>query len=134
MKEEFGHELEAVRNDGEHRENGTWRIDAPVFNRKDRQRTYWITTIAVDAKLFKYQRPTVPTSSEPRLLSDLGRAAPEIDYQRLTVPASSSPWKLSDLGRVAPEIDWSEALAGNVQRPENRILGLEGPSSKCTGA
>ena len=63
LKEKFAHELEAVRNDGEHRENGAWRVDAPVFNRKKRQRTYWITTITVDAKLFKYQHSTVPTSS-----------------------------------------------------------------------
>ncbi len=68
LREAFGHELEAVRNEGEHRTNGTWRIAAPVFNRKERQRTYWITPITVDAKLFKYQDPTVLTSSEPATL------------------------------------------------------------------
>ena len=59
LREAFGDELEAVRNEGEHRENGTWRIPKPIFDRKEGQRTYWVTTIAVEAKLFEYQRPTV---------------------------------------------------------------------------
>ena len=97
LKEEFEDELEAVRNEGEHRENGTWRIDAPVFNRKERQRTYWITTIAVDAKLFKYQRPTVPTSS--------------------------ALFTLENFPQLAPGMDWSQILDRNVERLEKQEIG-----------
>ena len=75
LEEEFGHELEAVLNEDEHRKNGAWWIDAPLFNRKEKQRTYWITTITVDAKLFKYQRPTLPASSMPAGLADFGLLA-----------------------------------------------------------
>ena len=110
LREAFGDELETVRNEGEHRENGTWRIGAPLFNRKERQRTYWITTIAVDAKLFEYQRPTVPTSSELTTLADFGRMPSGI----------GSP--LADFGRVGLGIRWEDVLTGIPQRLEKQEI------------
>ena len=110
LREAFGDELETVRNEGEHRENGTWRIGAPLFNRKERQRTYWITTIAVDAKLFEYQRPTVPTSSELTTLADFGRMPSGIGLP------------LADLGRVGLGIRWEDVLTGIPQRLEKQEI------------
>ena len=111
LRETFGHELKTVRNEGEHRENGTWRIGAPVFNRKKRQRTYWITTIAVEAKLFEYQRPTVPTSSGLPTLPDFLRMPSEIGST------------LADYGQVPSGIDWQDVLTGSPQRLEKQEIG-----------
>ena len=111
LREAFGHELEAVRNEGEHRENGTWRIGAPVFNRKEGQRTYWVTTIAVEAKLFEYQRPTIPTSSGLPTLPDFLRMP--------SVPSGT----LADYGQVPSEIGWQNILGGSPQRLEKQEIG-----------
>ena len=110
LRETFGDELGAVSNEGEHRENGTWRIGAPVFNRKERQRTYWITTIAVDAKLFEYQRPTVPTSSELTMLPDFSGMPSGIGST------------LADFGQVPSGIHWQEVLTGSPQRREKQEI------------
>ena len=111
LREAFGDELEAVRNEGEHRENGTWRIPKPIFDRKEGQRTYWVTTIAVEAKLFEYQRPTVPTSSE---------LTTPLDFLRMPSEIGST---LADLGQVPSGIDWQKVLTGSPQRLEKQEIG-----------
>lgn len=37
------------------RENGTWLIDSPIFEKKERQRLFYMSPIIVNAKLFKYE-------------------------------------------------------------------------------
>ena len=111
LREAFSNELDVVRNEGEHRENGTWRIGAPVFNRKEGQRTYWVTTITVEAKLFEYQRPTVLTSSELTPLANFGRLPSGIGST------------LGDLGRVGVGVDWQEILTGSPQKLEKQEIG-----------
>ena len=111
LREAFGDELEAVRNEGEHRENGTWRIPKPIFDRKEGQRTYWVTTIAVEAKLFEYQRPTVPTSSE---------LTTPLDFLRMPSEIGST---LADFGQVPSGIDWQKVLTGSPQRLEKQEIG-----------
>ena len=111
LREAFGDELEAVRNEGEHRENSTWRIPKPIFDRKEGQRTYWVTTIAVEAKLFEYQRPTVPTSSE---------LTTPLDFLRMPSEIGST---LADFGQVPSGIDWQKVLTGSPQRLEKQEIG-----------
>jgi hypothetical protein len=55
--ESYGEELNSVPKKGLSRENGTWRIGLPVFIKKERQRLSWITSINIDAKLFKFEFP-----------------------------------------------------------------------------
>ena len=129
LKEEFGHELEATRNEGEHRENGTLRISDPGFNRKERQRTYWITTIVVDAKLFRYQHSTLPTSSQPMTLSELGRKVSAIDFSDILTRSLSSPEKQEiGTGRTKFQLHWSVNItqAGHLTSPRIEKLELIG--------
>ena len=135
LTEEFGHELEAVLNEGEDRENGAWWIDAPLFNRKEKQRTYWTTTITVDAKLFKYQRPTVPTSSTPLRLSDFGRVAPGIDWKELLVGSLQSPEKQEiRTGRTKFQVHWSVNITQSARLTSPRIEKLELIGTEWDGA
>ena len=135
LTEEFGHELEAVLNEGEHRENSAWWIDAPVFNRKERQRTYWITTITVDAKLFTYQHPTVPTSSTPLHLSDFGRVVPGIDWKELLVGSLQSPEKQEiRTGRTKFQVNWSVNITQSDRLTSPLIEKLELIGTEWDGA
>ena len=133
--EKFGHELEAGLNEGERRENGAWWIDAPVFNRKKRQRTYWITTITVDAKLFTYQHPTVPTSSTPLHLSDFGRVVPGIDWKELLVGSLQSPEKQEiRTGRTKFQVNWSVNITQANHLASPRIETIELIGTEWDGA
>ena len=135
LTEEFGHELEEVLNEGEHRENGAWWIDAPVFNRKKRQRTYWITTITVDAKLFTYQHPTVPTSSMPLRLADFGQVAPGIDWKELLVGSLQSPEKQEiRTGRTKFQVNWSVNITQSDRLTSPLIGKLELIGTEWDGA
>lgn len=53
--ESYGKELKSIPTEGLYRENGTWWINEPVFIKKDHQRTYWVTAIDIDSKLYKYE-------------------------------------------------------------------------------
>jgi len=55
IRELYGQELNTVPTSWVFRENGTWWIEEPVFIKKDRQRTFWLTNINIDAKLYKYE-------------------------------------------------------------------------------
>jgi hypothetical protein len=55
IHELYGKELRSVPTEGLNRENGTWWISEPVFIKKEHQRTYWVTPIDIDAKLYKYE-------------------------------------------------------------------------------
>ena len=135
MIEKFGHELEAVLNEGERRENGAWWVDAPVFNCKKRQRTYWITTITVDAKLFTYQHPTVPTSSTPLHLADFGRVAPGIDWKELLVGSLQSPEKQGiRTGRTKFQVNWSVNITQSDRLTSPLIEKLELIGTEWDGA
>jgi hypothetical protein len=63
IKELYEKELGAVPKEGTIRENGTWRLYKPIFVKKYKQRTYWISTIEIDTKLLKYEYPIPATSS-----------------------------------------------------------------------
>ena len=134
--EKFGHELEAGLNEGERRENGAWWIDAPVFNRKKRQRTYWITTITVDAKLFTYQHPTVPTSSMPLRLAELGQVAPRIAWwKELSVGSLQSPEKQEiRTGRTKFQVNWSVNITQANHLASPRIETIELIGTEWDGA
>ena len=135
LTEEFGHELEAVLNEGEHRENGAWWIDAPVFNHKKRQRTYWITTITVDAKLFTYQHPTAPTSSRPLRLAELGQGAPRIAWKELLVGSLQSPEKQEiRTGRTKFQVNWSVNITQANHLASPRIETIELIGTEWDGA
>lgn len=87
IEEIHGEELSHVPREGLMRENGTWRILAPVFMKKARQRIFWVSPIEVEAELFEYEytQPTVPQSTDalglsgpsgtPRALSQAVRLA-----------------------------------------------------------
>lgn len=57
IREDFSDELKSMPIEGLSREDGTWWIGEPVFVKKERQRIYWVTTIKVDAKLFRLEYP-----------------------------------------------------------------------------
>ena len=127
--------VEAVLNEGEHRKNGAWWIDAPLFNRKEKQRTYWITTITVDAKLFKYQRPTLPASSMPAGLADFGLLAPGIDWKELL--AGSHPRLEKQeirTGRTKFQVHWSVNITQSTHLTSPRIEKLELIGTEWDGA
>ena len=126
LKEEFGHELEEVLNEGERRENGTWVISAPLFNRKKLQRTYWITTISVDSKLFKHQRPPVPASSEPVGLANLARMATAISLEDILLGSHQRPEKQEiRAGRTKFQVHWSVNITQSAHLTSPRIDKLE---------
>jgi len=51
----YGKELISVPKADLQRENGTLWIKKPVFLKKVKQRTFWVTSISIEAKLFKYE-------------------------------------------------------------------------------
>jgi predicted nucleic acid-binding protein len=55
ITEQFSSELNSTPREELIRENGTWFIGKPVFIKKTKQRTYWVTQIKVEAKLSKYE-------------------------------------------------------------------------------
>ena len=135
LEEEFGHELEEVLNEGERRENGKWVISAPLFNRKKRQRTYWTTTISVDAKLFKYQRPPVPTRSEPMTLANLGRMATEIGWEGSLFGSHQRPEKQEiKTGRTKFQVHWSVNITQSARLTLPLIEKLELIGTEWDGA
>ena len=135
LEEEFGHELEAVLNEGERRENGTWWIDDPLFNRKEKQRTYWTTTITVDAKLLKYQRPTVPTISMPAGLADFGQLAPGIDWKELLVGSHQRLEKQEiRTGKTKFQVHWSVNITQSTRLTSPRIEKLQLIGTEWNGA
>ena len=135
LREKFGHELEAVCNEGEHRKNGAWRIGATVFNRKERQRTYWITTITVDAKLFESQRPTAPTSSGLMTIADFGRVESGIDWDDI-LGGSRQSLKEQEImaGRTKFHVHWSVNITQTASLTSPKIERLELIGTEWDGA
>jgi len=72
IRESYSQELNAIPREGLLRENGTWRIIAPAFVKKQRQRIFWITQIDIDAKLFRYTRPESKVSILDSVLGPTG--------------------------------------------------------------
>lgn len=54
IREEFGTELNSRPATSTSRENGTWRVWPPRFEKKQGQRVFWVSRIKVEAEAYKY--------------------------------------------------------------------------------
>ena len=123
IRESYSQELNAIPREGLLRENGTWRITAPAFVKKQRQRIFWITQIDVDAKLFRYARPESKVGTPLDLV--LGPIDPTA-YQGLIDPT----------GGFKPSIDFVEqwrfrgaGVTGISAPSQNKVEVSSGQSS-----
>ncbi len=92
IREQFGDELRKSPIPDTFRENGTWWIAEPVFEKKDRQRTYWASSINVDSKLIKHEYPQ-PTDTGAIFSSGVSGNAliPSSSLSSTTLISPSSP-------------------------------------------
>jgi hypothetical protein len=99
IEEKYAEELRAVPKNELFRENGTWRVSAPIFLKKDRQRVYWSTPISVEVKLYKYelQKPWFPVS--PTWSSSVSTTSPS--SVSTTSPSGVSTTSPSGVSNVA---------------------------------
>jgi len=132
IRELYGQELDATPKEGLLRENGTWKVDDPVFVKKKRQRIFWITQIDVDAKLLKYEPSetskvdSILSSISPSLVSSIiASSAIELSHPSVVQkydenwltgysPASQKKVEVSG-GKSSFEIHWSV----NITQKEN---------------
>ncbi len=121
IKESYSKELTSIPKEDLQRENGTWKIAKPVFVKKRRQRTFWVTTVAIEVKLFRYELPVTQDLSASNLLLGGGQVSPGT-YLNLTgtpyvggdslsmppAPGSSNTFKLG--GWEVPKVPNIDSL------------------------
>ena len=105
IREPYSEQLNWVPEVGLSRENGTWWVGKPVFVKKEGQRTFRITPISIDAILYKYDYPPIPTPSFTDITSGFvtGKSPP---MPLPTFSISSKP-SLSVLGDLTSGISSS---------------------------
>jgi hypothetical protein len=101
------------------RENGPWRIEKPIFVKKERQRTFWMTPISIDATLYKYDYPPIPTPSSSDITLGASSARAFLSQQSIddlisgksssfTLPSKPKMIRVNvDNGKIRFEIHWS---------------------------
>lgn len=126
IKELYDKELDSVPKEDLQRENGTWFISEPVFLKKERQRTFWMNFISVEAKLFKYELPTIPTPSPSDATWVSSFMTPL--KPKLSIAATTSPSILGDViktnfanGKTIFKIHWSVNITQRKKFTHPRI-------------
>ena len=106
IRESYGKELNSVPKADLQREDGTWWINEPVFVKKIRQRTFWMTLISIEAKLFKYESTPPQTFITSDLTSGLGSSVlpttPKVDFSDLATVLGSGVLP------TTPKVDFSD--------------------------
>lgn len=114
IKETYSNELKTVTKEEFIRENGTWWIHNPIFVKKIKQRTHWITSIKIDAKLSKVEysgQNITPTG----MFGTSGTSATGL-LQRILDDQHPS----EDLGKIKPPDNLGELLS----QPPDETLTL----------
>lgn len=101
--EEYLAELNKVAENADKRENGTWWINPPGFERKEKQKIFWRSLIEIDFTNFKTIYETSPQSS---LLESL---RPKESGSRLLSLQNVKEEKFNE-GQTRFEVIWSVTL------------------------
>lgn len=93
IRELYSEQLNSVPKAELQRENDTWWISEPVFLKKKKQRTFWMSLISIEAKLFKHELTPSQTFITSDLTSGLGRGVlpttPKVDFSDLATVLGS---------------------------------------------
>lgn len=116
MKDLYPEPLNEKPYEGVTRENGTWWIGDPIFIRKERQKITWVTPIAVDCTLYKYEYAAAETtlgSQQSLGLTEAARKGLGAALQLGTL-LGSTPKKVEvGTGKAHFEIEWSVTVNQN---------------------
>lgn len=120
ISEDFAKELSSKPEGIDERENGTWWVNKPGFEKKDKQRVFWKSIIEVDYEYFKTTLKTNPSKS----LADILQSKESNNPFFTTAPLfSTDKEKISD-GKTRFEVLWSVTLTTNKKLKNPKIESL----------
>lgn len=126
----YSNELNNIQEGADKRENGTWWINNPGFEKKEKQKVYWKTIVDVDFENFKVENETstdlitMPSIGIGKVLP-LPRRLGEYQYPFLPLPKIITKEEKINEGKTRFEVIWSVTLTTNKKLINPKIESIK---------
>ena len=122
ITEDYATQLSAKQEGADKRENGSWWINKPGFEKKDKQRVFWKSIIEVDFEEFK---TSIESSSTKSILDLIQKKESTNPFLSTSAPSFQTKKEKVGEGKTRFEVLWSVTLTTNKKLKNPKVDSIK---------